>query len=67
MGMHTLQSGGEESLVLDLIRGNLLQVGIEGVLHASLDEVSLGVVLETLLVKGGLKVLESQSIVENVG
>ena len=52
--------------MLDLIGRDFLQVGIEGVLHAGLDEVGLGVVLQTLLVEGGLEVLQSQSIVEDV-
>lgn len=50
-----------------LIGSNLLQVGIEWVLHAGLDEVLLGVVLETLLVERGLEMLKGKSVVENVG
>lgn len=50
-----------------LIGSNLLQVGIERVLHASIDEVLLSVVLETLLVERGLKMLKRKSIVEDVG
>lgn len=50
-----------------LIRSNLLQVSIEWVLHAGLDEVFLGVVLETLLVERGLEMLKGKSVVENVG
>lgn len=53
--------------MLLLIRSNLLQVGIEWVLHAGLDEVLLGVVLETLLVERGLEMLKGKSVVENVG
>jgi hypothetical protein len=50
-----------------LIGSNLLQVGIEGVIHASLDKVFLGIVLETLLIERGLEVLQGQSIVEDIG
>lgn len=53
--------------MLLLIRSNLLQVGIEWILHASLDEVLLGIVLETLLVERGLEMLKCKSVVENVG
>lgn len=41
-----------------LVLANLLQVGIEGVLESSLDEVGLGVVLEALLIESSLKVLQ---------
>lgn len=50
-----------------LIGGNLHQVVVEGLGTASRHEVRLGVVLQAFLIKGGLKVLQSQSIVENVG
>lgn len=50
-----------------LIRGNLHEVVVKGLGTASRHEVGLGVVLQTFLVKGGLKMLQSQSIVENVG
>lgn len=50
-----------------LVLANLLQVGIEGVLEPSVDKVSLGVVLKTLLVESSLEVLESQRVVEDVG
>jgi hypothetical protein len=49
-----------------LVRSNLLDVGIEGVVHASLDKVLLGVVPETLSVESGLEVLKGESIVEDV-
>jgi hypothetical protein len=48
-----------------LVRSNLLDVGIEGVVHASLDKVLLGVVPETLSVESGLEVLKGESIVED--
>jgi hypothetical protein len=65
--IHTLQSRGEEVDVGLLIGSNLLDVGIEWVVHACLDKVLLGIVLETLSVERGLEVLKGQSIVEDVG
>jgi hypothetical protein len=50
-----------------LIGSNLLQVGIEGVIHASLDKVFLCIVLETPLIERGLEVLQGQSVVEDIG
>ena len=50
-----------------LIGSNLLNVGVEGIVHASLDKVFLGIVLKTLSVESGLEVLKGQSIVEDVG
>lgn len=64
---HTLQGRGEEFLVGLLVLADLLQVGIEGVLQPGVDKVSLGIVLEALLVESSLKVLQSQSVVEDVG
>lgn len=50
-----------------LIRSNLLQVGVERIFEPGSQEISMGVVLETLLVEGGLEVLERQGIVEDIG
>jgi hypothetical protein len=48
---HTLQGRSEEIHVSLLIGSNLLNVGVEGIVHASLDKVFLGIVLKTLSVK----------------
>lgn len=49
-----------------LIRGDLLQVGVEGVVHAGVDKVGASVVLQALGVEGGLEVLQCQGIVKDV-
>lgn len=49
-----------------LVRGDLPQVGIEVIFEASVHEIILGVVLEPRLIEGGLEMLESQSIVEDI-
>ena len=46
-----------------LVDVDLLEVLVEGVFEAGLDEIVLGVVGETVLVELPLKVLESQGIV----
>lgn len=61
------QGAGQEADVRVLVVGDLLEVGVEGVGEASGSEGLLGVVLETLAVEGGLKVLQGQGVVEDVG
>lgn len=46
-----------------LVHPDRLDVVIECLHHPGVHEVLLGVVLQTLFVEGGLKVLESQGIV----
>jgi hypothetical protein len=53
--------------MLLFIGSNLLQVGVERVLHAGLDEVLLCVVFETLRVERCLEMLKSEGVVEDVG
>lgn len=63
----TTESPCQEILVCLLVRSDHLQVGVEWILEASVQEIFVGVVLEALLIEGGLKVLEGQGIVEDIG
>lgn len=63
----TSESLREEGYVCLLVRSDFLQVFVERIFESSPDEVFPGVVLETLLIKGGLKMFERQGIVENIG
>lgn len=66
-GERTSQRLGEELLVGLLVHSDRLDIVVEGRRHPGVHEVLLGVVLQTLLVEGGLEVLQSQGIVEDVG
>lgn len=63
----TSESLREEGYVCLLIQSDFLQVFVERVFESSPHEIFPGVVLETLLIKGGLEVLKRQGIVENIG
>lgn len=66
-GERTSQRLGEELLVGLLVHSDRLDIVVEGLRHPGAHEVLLGVVLQTLLVEGGLEVLQSQGIVKDVG
>jgi hypothetical protein len=57
---------GQKALVGQLIGSNFLEIGIEGILEASVHKVCLSVVHETFLVKGGLKMLKCQRVVKDI-
>lgn len=59
------KSSAQEGNVSGLIVGDLLEIGIEGGVESSAGKVCLGVVLETFTVELVLKVLESESIVQD--
>ena len=61
------ESGGQECNVRGLVRGDFLQVGIEGRVEAAGCEVGLGEVGQSFSVEGVFQVLEGESIVEDVG
>lgn len=62
----TGQGFGQELLVSLLVRSDGLQVDVEGRGHAGVHEVFHGVILHSLLVEGGLEVLQGQCIVEDI-
>lgn len=53
--------------MVSLILSNLLHVIVEGGVEAGVRELLLGELCQSLAVEGVLKMLQSQSIVENVG
>lgn len=61
------ESSGQESNVGHLVRGDFLQVGVEGRVEAACGEVGFREVLEPLLVECVFEMLEGKSIVEDVG
>lgn len=63
----TSESLREEGYMCLLVQSDLLQVFVERIFESSPHEIFPGVVLETLLIKGGLEVLERQGVVENIG
>ena len=65
--LRTLEGGGKEVDVVALILGDLLQVGVEGRVEASVGKLLLGELLQTLAVEGVLEVLKGQSVVEDGG
>ena len=62
-----LESRGQEIDVSLLVRANALDVVVESLVEASVLKSLLVVLLETLAVEGVLKVLKSQSIVQDGG
>ena len=61
------ESGGQETDVGGFVRGDFLQVGVEGRVEARGRELGFREVLETFLVERVLEMLEGESIVEDVG
>jgi hypothetical protein len=62
----TLQCGADEADVSGLIERNLLQVVVEGRVKAGSSELCLGEVGKTFTVELVLKVLEGESILEDI-
>ena len=60
------ESSGQERNVGGLVRGDLLEVGVEVGIEPGSGEVGLGVVGKTLTVEFVLEVLQGQSIVEDI-
>ena len=50
-----------------LVRGDFLEVGVEGGVEAGGLEVGLGEIFEAVAVEGVFKVLEGEGVVEDVG
>lgn len=67
MVVPTRQGLGQELHMGLLILANPLQVTVHWVGESSVEEILMGEVLQALRVEGGLEVLESESIVEDVG
>lgn len=64
--MLTGQGFGQKALMGLLVPSDGLHVDVEGFRHAGVQEVLHGVVLQALLIEGGFKVLQSQSIVQDI-
>jgi intein-encoded DNA endonuclease-like protein len=62
----TSESLRKEGYVCLLVQSDFLQIFVEWIFEPSPYEIFPGVVLETLLIKGSLKMLERQGIVENI-
>lgn len=60
------QGGGQEADVGHLVRGNFLQVFVEGRVEACVREVGLGEVVESFTVELVLQVLEGQRVLEDL-
>lgn len=65
--MLTLETLGQEVDVSGLVAGNGLDVVVNLGVEASVLEVFLGVLGETLTIEGVLEVLQGQSILEDIG
>ena len=61
------ECGGQEGNVRCLVRGDFLEVGVEGGVETSSGEVALGEVGETFTVEFVLEMLQGEGIVEDVG